>query len=132
MTSVATAVLLLAISTTAVAVHPTVAEAQRHVRRLRAAGVAREIVLDLSAGVHPIELKSVYLPRQARDKRNAKKTIRMQQKRAFDTGVSSNPSEWRRSGHGPVIGLKDPVVDLSGSKHTSLQSMHARAEVQDD
>jgi hypothetical protein len=70
MTSVATAVLLLAISsssrtaaevtvtvlddaTTAVAVHPTVAEAQRHVRRLRAAGVAREIVLDLSAGVHP-------------------------------------------------------------------------------
>jgi hypothetical protein len=70
-----------------------------------------------------IELKSVYLPRQARDKRNAKKTIRMQQKRAFDTGVSSNPSEWRRSGHGPVIGLKDPVVDLSGSKHTSLQSM---------
>ena len=52
----------------------------------------------------------------------AKKTIPMQQKRAFDTGVSSDPSEWR-SGHGPVIGLKDPVVDLSGSKHTSLQSM---------
>jgi hypothetical protein len=34
-------------------VHPTVAEAQRHVRRLRAAGVAREIVLELGAGVHP-------------------------------------------------------------------------------
>eukprot|EP00935_MAST-01C_sp_MAST-1C-sp1_P002107 g2107.t1 len=36
-------------------------------------------------------------------------------------GYSSDPSSWAK---GPVIGLKSPaVVDMSGSKHTSLQSM---------
>ena len=36
------------------------------------------------------------------------------------TGSSSDPSKWRT---GPVIGLQDPVVNLSGSRHTSLESM---------
>jgi parallel beta-helix repeat protein len=35
-------------------------------------------------------------------------------------GYSADPAKWPS---GPVIGLKDPVVDMSESKHTSLQSM---------
>jgi hypothetical protein len=36
-------------------------------------------------------------------------------------GHSSDPSTWAA---GPVVGLKDvAVVDMSNSKHTSLQSM---------
>jgi hypothetical protein len=35
-------------------------------------------------------------------------------------GYSTDPAKWVK---GPVLGLKEPVVDMSGSKHTSLQSM---------
>ena len=41
-------------------------------------------------------------------------------------GAGADPAQWRR---GPVVGLRDPVVDLSGSRHTSLQSvqvLHSR------
>jgi hypothetical protein len=36
-------------------------------------------------------------------------------------GYSTDPAEWHHGG--PVVGLKDPVVNMTGSMHTSLQSM---------
>ena len=41
-------------------------------------------------------------------------------------GYASDPKQWP---HGPVIGLKDPVVNMSGSRHVTLQSiqvLHSR------